>query len=314
MGLIQSGALQWTQLAIGAVKPEHVASGYTLGGASALASGQVTLDHMASGFMDAVIAAMPPTVPSSGPAILETGSVSSGHLVSGFLPALMSSISGRLASGNVQSGHLASGFVNTLVQSISGRLDSGAVLLGHLASGLVSGLMLSGSVGSGQIASGHLASGLLANLGSQAAAASVAQLKISIPTAELISGTKAVAFAQGTYAIVRAERASGLRLPAIGITVSGGSSGEMVDVVCFGLVPSAASGMVASGWHGRLLFAGSGGLLVNSSGFNGGASSGVRALSGNLSQVIGFSVSGGVFVQPQLPVRSGFNHSLPWVV
>jgi hypothetical protein len=134
------------------------------------------------------------------------------------------------------------------------------------------------------------------------------------PAGELISGIKAVCIGSGGV-ILRAERASGLRLPAIGVTMSGSLSGAVCTVVSYGRIFNTASGMIASGFEGGLLYVGSGGCIVNRSGFVEGLSSGAPFLSGDMQQSIGIYVSGGMFVMPNLCVaRSGFANSLPYDV
>mgnify|MGYP003346441343 FL=1 len=139
-------------------------------------------------------------------------------------------------------------------------------------------------------------------------------MTLSYNAGELISGIKAVCMGSGGV-ILRAERASGLRLPAIGVTMSGALSGTVCTVVSYGRIFNTASGMLASGFEGNLLFVGSGGCVVNTSGFVEGLSSGAPFLSGDMQQSIGISVSGGIFVMPNLCVRrSGFQNNLPYDV
>lgn len=263
-----------------------------------------------------------------GPPALGSGSVTSGHLGDGVVflanlaPEVVSQLGGgsggssppELVSGAVNSGHLASGLLAHLT---SGLWGSGSIGFQLLASGLLSGLGRSGSIGSGALGIPHLASGTVelirSGLGASAPVTTVAAVTVTAVCAELISGVKAVAWGV-SGGVVRADRASGLRLPAFGVTLSGNASGAPAEVVVLGFVPVTALGMTASGFIGRLLFVGSGGLIVNASGFHAGPSSGAPFLSGNAQQAIGVSVSGGLFVQPQPPTRSGFNHALPWLV
>ena len=140
-----------------------------------------------------------------------------------------------------------------------------------------------------------------------------------VTAGQTISGVMAVALASGySDVVVSAERHSGLRLPAVGVvsvvsgisTGSGGFgvvSGQSVDMVFWGLVTTPFSGNVASGFAGKFLYVGSGGLVVNQSGFMDGASSGTGPgiLSGELVQRLGIAVSGGIFVQLDPNITSG---------
>ncbi len=162
---------------------------------------------------------------------------------------------------------------------------------------IFSGSAVSGSLGDGFVFSGHIASG---QIGSPhfAYGSFVPRIVYWFTAGETISGVKVVAFGSGAGDVaVRAERQSGLRLPAFGVSISGNVSGSPFQAVLLGAVTTAASGMLASGFHGRILYLGSGGLLVNQSGFMGGASSGDPFLSGSAVQSVGFAISGGIFVQ-----------------
>jgi hypothetical protein len=135
---------------------------------------------------------------------------------------------------------------------------------------------------------------------------------------EQCSGIKAVCIASGSR-VVRAERASGMRLPAIGVTsgtVNSGSTGRVYYYGYVGRVGSFAanSGLYngISGFQGQPLYVGSGGNIVNQSGMRG-ASSGAPFISGNMQQQIGIAMSGGLFVMPSPRiVRSGFQGKLPY--
>ena len=129
---------------------------------------------------------------------------------------------------------------------------------------------------------------------------------------ELISGIKAVCMTSGNF-VRRAERASGLRLPAIGVTSGAILSGTTGRVFYYGYVGQTVSGQVASGFQGQPLYVGSGGFIVNRSGFMGGAASGAPFLSGDMQQQIGIAMSGGLFVMPSpMMIRSGFQGTLPY--
>jgi hypothetical protein len=135
---------------------------------------------------------------------------------------------------------------------------------------------------------------------------------------EQCSGIKAVCIASGSR-IVRAQRASGLRLPAIGVTngnVSSGSTGLVYYLGGVGRTGTLAqnSGLNngISGFQGLPLYVGSGGNIVNLSGMRG-VSSGPAFLSGNMQQQIGIAISGGIFVMPSPRItRSGFLGTLPY--
>jgi hypothetical protein len=97
--------------------------------------------------------------------------------------------------------------------------------------------------------------------------------------------------------------------------MSGALSGTACSVVSYGRIFSAASGMIASGFEGNLLYVGSGGIVVNRSGFTIGGVLSAPGLSGDMQQSIGVYVSGGMFVMPNLCVsRSGFANNLPYDV
>lgn len=181
----------------------------------------------------------------------------------------------------------------------SESIGSGAIQSGHIASGQVGpGHIAPAAITAAKIASGQVARGLIAS------GTRVWGNEYSMPTGELISGVKAVAISPDG-SVVRAERQSGLRLPAIGVTVVGADSGLPCAVVTKGFVPLGASGMFPTDSPGRGLFVGSGGLLTNLSGFLGGSSSGDPFLSGGAVQRIGLAMSGGVFVCPEVTPRSG---------
>lgn len=127
-----------------------------------------------------------------------------------------------------------------------------------------------------------------------------------------VSGVIAVAWDSGSIGVVPAQRTSGLRLPAVGVVLGSHLSGALATVITRGLVTTTNSGAVASGFAGRPLYVGSGGLVINFSGFMDGASSGHGAAptaagsgySGALVQPLGLAISGGVYVQLG-EVRSG---------
>ena len=138
---------------------------------------------------------------------------------------------------------------------------------------------------------------------------------------ELISGgIRAVCIASGSL-LRRAECGSGLRLPAIGVVYSGILSGQTGTVYTFGnvrvpgltLAQSSGLNNGISGFQGRPLYVGSGGRIVNQSGFWVGGVQQPPFLSGNMQQQIGIAISGGIFVMPSPRInRSGFQGNLPY--
>lgn len=228
-------------------------------------------------------------------AVAQAGGVGSGALGNDAV------LSGNIGSGQLGRFHIASGqlagFELGSGAIVSGRIASGQVGTGHLADGAVT----SGDVGSGQITREHLNSGTVIDF---------------VACEQAISGIRAVAWGSGGCFVVAAERTSGLRLPAIGVVAGNFVSGDVVPVVRRGIVRIAASGTIASGFPGRNLYVGSGGLIINQSGFMAGASSGEGAAptaagsgySGALVQVVGISVSGGIdvwFGEPRSGLISG---------
>lgn len=214
----------------------------------------------------------------------------------GGTPGANTITSGDVAAGAVVGDDIASGSITSY------EIGSGQVfghLVGHganIASGnlttddLAPRAVLSGNIGSGQIDRLHHNSGCVIDW---------------LACEQALSGLRAVAWGSGGCFVVAAERTSGLRLPAIGVTVGQYVSGDVVSVVRRGLVRISFSGGIASGFPGRPLYVGSGGLVINQSGFMEGASSGHGAaptlvgsgLSGILVQQIGVAISGGLDVQ-----------------
>lgn len=239
----------------------------------------------------------------------------SGMITSGDLSP-NSVTSGDVASGQIGTVHLADGSILTIDiasgQVQSGQVGSGAVqnatigsgqVQGHLGTGIPS--ILSGTVGplslgSGSVLSGHVASGQLNRY--HLNSGTVVDL---IACEQLISGLLAVAWGSGGCFVVPAERTSGLRSFVIGACAGTFASGDVVPVVRQGILSTSASGTIASGFFGRFLYLGSGGLIINQSGFMDGASSGHGAqptaagsgYSGAMVVPMGISVSGGIDVR-----------------
>lgn len=235
-----------------------------------------------------------------------SGAVSSGHIASGQLGRF------HIASGQLAGFELGSGAV------VSGRIASGQIGQGHYASGSVAGLIGGGftvasgtfgpnDLGSGSVLSGHIASGQLGRYHFNSGTV------IDFLACEQdISGVIAVAWGSGACFVVPAERKSGLRVPAIGVVAGNFASGAIVPVVRQGIVHATASGAIASGFLGGHLYLGSGGLIINQSGYMEGSSSGhgaaptdaLSGYSGALVQSLGISVSGGIDIHLK-DLRSG---------
>jgi len=202
----------------------------------------------------------------------------------------------KIVSGNVTSGDLGDAVVN------SGNVASGAITgaAGGGSFNIASGTLGTNDLGSGAIVSGLVASGQLGRYHRNSGTV------VDLIACEMaISGIIAVAWGSGGCFVVAAQPASGLRLPAIGVVAGNFLSGAVVPIVRRGWVTSTNSGVIASGFPGQNLFVGSGGLIVNQSGFMAGASSGAgpggcafaSGLSGALVQRIGVAVSGGIDVR-----------------
>lgn len=233
----------------------------------------------------------------------------SGQLVASGAPASSGDIQQIVGEATSVSGmmiQLGDPFQGVAAQS--GDVASGAIT-GQAGGGyfcVASGTLTTNDLGSGAIVSGLIASGQLGRF--HFASGTVIDL---FPCGQSVSGVIAVAWGSGGCFVVPAERQSGLRLPAVGVAIAAAVSGALIQVVRRGLVTTAVSGVIASGFYGQLLYVGSGGLILNQSGFHAGASSGggpnpsVATISGCLVQRIGTSVSGGIDVCPDTNVTSG---------
>ena len=230
--------------------------------------------------------------------------------------------SGHIPSGEIGPSHFARGTL------LSGNFSSGLFRLVDLLGDQIQ----SGNIGNRQINSGHFSSNFIVTSSMVASGqidpsndfAQTAGLNTNQPLCDLFvfqeqcSGIKAVCIGSGSR-IVRAQRASGLRLPAIGVTngnVSSGSTGLVYYLGGVGRTGTFAqnSGLNngISGFQGLPLYVGSGGNIVNLSGMRG-VSSGPAFLSGNMQQQIGIAISGGLFVMPSPRItRSGFLGTLPY--
>jgi len=230
--------------------------------------------------------------------------------------------SGHIPSGEIGPSHFAR---QTL---ISGNFSSGLFIL----SDLLGDPIRSGNIGDRQIGQIHFSSNFIVtssmfgsgSIDPAVDFAQTAELNTNFPLSdsfvfqEQCSGIKAVCITSGGR-ISRAQRASGLRLPAIGVTsgnVNSGSTGRVFYLGGVGRTTTLAqnSGLNngISGFQGLPLYVGSGGNIINLSGMLG-TSSGAAFLSGNMQQQIGIAISGGIFVMPSPRItRSGFRGTLPY--
>lgn len=247
----------------------------------------------------------------SGYSSFRNAAVYSGHISSSeigpsaFMPE-------TVLSGNLRSGLI---YLPTALgdQMRSGNLAPTQINSGHFS--LSDFVVKSSMIGSGQIFPTTLSG---QNAGTLYPFATTAKINTNKPLCdyfvfqEQCSGIKAVCIASGSR-IVRAQRASGLRLPTIGVTSGNVNSGSIGAVYYYGYVGQTASGQIASGFQGQPLYVGSGGHIVNLSGFMEGASSGAPFLSGDMQVQIGTAMSGGIFVMPSNRItRSGFQGNLPY--
>lgn len=292
---IASGTVGENEVGSGAVRSGHL--GFAAVTTLNIASGQVTSDCLAAGLLGGGGGGLTPGsvgglfglirhVQSGtiGGTDLAPGAIVVGTIGSGAVT------SGAIASGQIGSFHLADGSVLTL-DVASGQigasdLGSNAVVSGTIASGQIGPAHLS----SGAVQSGHTASGSIVSF---AGATYDASKLAGAP----ISGVIAVALGSGGQYVVPAQPSSGLRMPAVGVSVTNAVSGAALVFIREGFVQAVSSGTMASGAGGGL-WVGSGGLLINLSGFMGGAASGpgAGAVSGSLLQWMGQAVSGGVQV------------------
>lgn len=209
----------------------QIGSGAVLSGT--VASGQLGVNHFASGIIRA---------------ILVSGAVQSGHLGNASVN------SGNVSSGSIGLVHLASGTIVpsslTSGQVTSGFIGDNAVTSGNIASGQVGHFqlsdssVLSGDVGSGQIASGHLASGLLLSI--------PANLSSGQVTSGFIGNSAVVSGSIASGQVASGHLASGTVLPNY-ITSGGVTSGMLGD-------SSVLSGSIGSGQIAHPMF-GSGAIL-----------------------------------------------------
>ena len=258
-----------------------------------------------------------------------SGNINSNSIFSvigGYTPFSIRSVrSGAIPTGEIGPSHFARETLR------SGNFSSGLFRLQDLLGDPIR----SGNIGDRQINSGHFSSNFIVtssmvgsgSLDPSTNFAQTAGLNTNQPffdyfrAGELISGgIRAVCIASGSL-IRRAECGSGLRLPAIGVVYSGILSGQTGIIYTFGnvrvpgltLAQSSGLNNGISGFQGQPLYVGSGGRIVNQSGFWVGGVQQPPFLSGNMQQQIGIAISGGIFVMPSPRItRSGFQGTLPY--
>lgn len=234
----------------------------------------------------------------------------------GYFEPDLTELSGAISSGEIASGSVF-GFFGPTRQIGSGTVGvtdfgSGAVVAGTVGSGAIQ----SGNVASGQLGNFHVASGQVQGLAGTGvpnlASGTASRHNLNsgcvidfIACEQSISGVIAVAWGSGKCFVVPADRSSGLRLPAIGVVGGNFVSGDIVPVVRRGMVRTSSSGAIVSGQAGLYFYLGSGGLIIDLSGYHEGLSSGHGAAptaagsgySGALVQRLGTPISGGIDVQ-----------------
>jgi hypothetical protein len=161
-----------------------------------------------------------------------------------------------------------------------------------------SGAILSGNVASGQVGQAALSSGALQSgqLGSGVLSPASRNLVWDLYTAgETLSGFCPVAIISGGV-LGRAQGGSGLRMPAIGVALANYASGAAAPFCGWGQV-NVTSGLDAlwSGSVGKVLWVSTSGDLMTPT----------QPIVATLSQGIGLSLSGGLFVTPDLTLTSG---------
>lgn len=318
-GAIQSGEVASGQLGFGHFANASVQSG-------TIASGQVAGWHLASGVLNAISG----TVNISGALISNkyvmgfdlslnpvVGNQSVimtwwGMQLRGNQQSAVDVVSGAVeayGSGNVFSVGIpiqkSSGAVGLAIISASGQVGDMTAWYGSGgASGGLLGTVFAAVNASGTFR-GSLASGMVSTYSRN-------DYEDSFVANEAISGLVAVALDSGGINVVRAQPGSGLRMPAIGVSVTNVVSGAICPFISFGKILISASGAIAgSGFAGvqRMAYVGSGGLLLTLSGYVAGASSGggpaVAGTSGRIVQRVGVFISGGVLIDVDQAMTSG---------
>jgi hypothetical protein len=216
---------------------------------------------------------------------LSVDAVRSGHIGSGAVLGQAGGGSFSIASGTIGTNNIGSGAI------VSGLIASGQVGTNHLSSGCV----VSGRIASGQIGTNHFTSGAIITYGR-------ADVENAINCQEPVSGLNAVCVTMSST-IALAMAGSGLRLPAVGVVFTNVASGSAVTVILGGKYVPTTAGWAAtwSGFTGKPLYVGSGGIVVTQSGL----------LSGMGVQRLGVAVSGGIIVNPDVSITSGVVASPP---
>lgn len=202
------------------------------------------------------------------------------------------------SSGSVNSGGLQSG---DIYQPIGWAVNNSGISVSVTSQlPFVPGLITSGQIGSGQVGQAALSSGAVQS-GQIASGVPVTYARNIIDdmhvTGEIISGQCAVVIGSGGV-LLRAQGASGYRMPAFGVASTNYNSGVAAVVITQGPLPL-TSGMYAL-WSGAST---SGSILFISS--SGARFTPVLPTVATLSQVIGIGISGGIYVQPSLIMASG---------
>jgi len=231
-GAILSGS---NAIGIGAITSGQIASGLLGGGVASLTSGQITsgflgnasvvsgsiasgqigLNHLASG-----------VAVGGGPATITSGQITSGFLGNA------SVVSGSIASGTLGTFHFSSGAV------LSGNISSGQIGINHLGSGAVSsGAIASGSISQFKLSSGTVNSGQLGN--NAVVSGSIASGQIDSP--HIASG------AIKSYHLSSGAILSGSNAIGIGAI----TSGQIASGLLGGGVASLTSGQITSGYIGN---------------------------------------------------------------
>jgi hypothetical protein len=323
----QAGTLATFNIFSGSIGSLDIGSGAIVSGR--IASGQVGGFHYASGSLGsgqvigsgAIFGQAGPGAFNIASGTITTNDLGSGAIVSGLIA---SGQVGRnaISSGAVTSGRLGVGGTPTGANFLrddfswaaaGGGLSSGAVGSGFIVSGAVQGqfgtvdMIVSGTIGPNDLGSGAVASGNINSGNIITYARNI--MDDSWVAGEAVSGLRAVCMISGDI-IVNAQRSSGLRLPAVGVAIDNAVSGGTLRWITFGrLYPKtgaggAMSGYGFSGFDGQPVWVGSGGTLINLSGFNGDGGLTV-GVSGTFTQRVGFSISGGLYVDMDATVTSG---------
>jgi hypothetical protein len=342
-GSIQSGGLTTYLVASGAIMPDaQYVLAYTSGAprnpGTALTgetiSGIRAVSITQSGTLQVAMASQSGRMPAVGVVV---DNVASGIQVNVYTAGWFAPTSGLNQFSGYEGQQLYVGRSGQLV-TVSGSWNSGGLLSGDQIQAI--GFAFNGSGGQFQVGvgaalpfvasliySGHIASGQIGQAALASGAVQSGQIASGTPVnfartdfsdfflaGQAISGVIAVAIGSGGAYVVPAERQSGFRLPAIGVNLTNAVSGSAIQIISWGLLATPNSGTVASGgWilGNQYLYLGSGGLLVNLSGFNAGPSSGpgpnpsLAAISGCMVQRIAIAMSGQIFIQPDVTPTSG---------